>query len=658
MKAINTFKRGIVAIGLLAAVNAAPSKETSLADLVFHNGSIYTLDSVSSKTSALAVKNGIIIFVGSNADAQRHIGKSTKVVNLHGRAAIPGLVDSHMHTLPGGLSLLKCDLNYQPLNIEKVLAHVQGCIDGEPNTADDAWVEVVNLDYPSLVTLSGSVSKIQLDTLKTKRPIYIRASDYHTLLANSRGLSVSNVTASTPDPPGGVVERVSGGNEPSGVLRDNASRLIKVPDPTADQNLQAGRAALQLLRGAGITTFQEASAGEGHRTVFEAIRKEGGLSARAFFDYRIEPPSSVDGVADLVSKTVKIISSLHDNSTIQPVPTLRWQAIKAFVDGVITYPARTAALIEPYWNLVNGSNTTWAPDPKTLIKPYWSSEILTRTLSGLFSNGIDAQLHVDGDLAVRIGLDAAESFRKQHPGHNFRLGLAHDELSHQDDWARFAQLKVDPIMSFQWSQLSSFYIPSTFASLGDYRLRNLQAYAQIEKAGRPVVYGSDWPIDPLDEFLALKVAVTRSGDPQNPNSPASQGPPYDGVFPGEGISREAALRAITINGARFLRADRHIGSLEKHKLADIVVLENNYFQVPEAALGRQRVLLTVVGGEVVYLADGAGEGFEGITAKFPNSNKTSGGLSQRAIGGFDRKDLSKSGKMAAAKLRKRGQCVH
>jgi predicted amidohydrolase YtcJ len=259
--------------------------------------------------------------------------------------------------------------------------------------------------------------------------------------------------------------------------------------------VQAGYAALQLLREAGITTFQEASASAEYDTVFKTIMEQGGLSARAYFDYLIEPPSSVDDVPSLVAKTIDVVRSFNNNtSTMQPAPSLRWQAIKAFIDGVITYPSRTAATIEPYWNLVNGSNTTWAPDPSTMKKPYWHPEILTRTLSGLFLGGVDAQLHVDGDLSVRMGLDAAESFRKEYPNHDIRLGLAHDELSHEDDWSRFAQLGVDAIMSFQWSQLSSSYIPNTFPSLADYRRKNLQAYAQIEKAGRPVVYGSDWPV--------------------------------------------------------------------------------------------------------------------------------------------------------------------
>lgn len=519
-------------------------------------------------------------------------------------------------------------------------------------------MEVVNLDYPTLVSRSDSIDKITLDVLKTKRPVIIHTSDLHTVLANSRALEISNITANTPDPSGGIVERLPGSKEPSGVLEDNASKLLALPLPTPEEAVQSGLSALQLLRQSGITTFQEAAAQVEYNAVFQAIQQRGGLRARAYFDYRIEAPNSINDVPEHVSKSVKLIRSLDNNSTMQPAPSIKWQAVKAFLDGVITYPSRTAALIEPYWSLVNGSNTTWVPDPSTLKKPYWEPETLKRTLSGIFLASIDAQLHADGDLSVRIGLDAAESFRKEHPDHDFRLGLAHDELSNEDDWGGFAELKVDPIMSFQWSQLSSSYLPSTFPSIADYRRLNLQAYAQIKKAGRPVIYGSDWPVDPLDYFLALKIAVTRSGDPGNPHSAASQGAPYNGTFPSEGISREAALRAVTINGAKFLRAGQYIGSLEVGKFADMIVLENDYFTVPEEMLGRQRVQLTMVGGEAVYIAKETGHKFGNITAKFPDDDKASVALDRKAVGDLHRTQVTVRGAANVARLRKRKEYVH
>ncbi|KAG5762704.1 hypothetical protein H9Q72_009176 [Fusarium xylarioides] len=610
-------------VSALLATASAVKPVVKPADVVFVNGEIYTMCPSNGHASALAVRGGKIEYVGSKKSADKYIGKNTKVIDLKGKMAMPGLVDSHMHVLSGGLFLLKCDLSYQTLPIEDVIEHIQGCIDGETGKTDDDWLEVVNMDYAGLVEKSGNVGKKQLDKLNTKRPIIIRSSDYHTILANSRALELSNIDSSTKDPSDGKVVRLPGSQEPSGALSDGASALLAgPPPPTAEENVQAGRAALKLLREAGITTFQEAAAGEEHHTLFSTIKAEDGLSARAYFDYRIEAPKSIDGVPALVKDVVKKLTPWHDNKAIGPKPTLKWQAIKAFIDGVITYPANTAALIDPYWAPVNSSNLNgkWAPDKNSLNNPYWNPAVLTKTLELLFLAGFDVQLHVDGDLAVRVGLNAAELFRKKYPRKDFRLGLAHDELSHEKDWPRFAKLKVDPIVSYQWAQLSSFYIPNTFKSLADYRKDNLQAWAEIEKAGRPLVYGSDWPIDPLDKFLALK-----------------------------------ALQSITINGARFLRADKQIGSLEVGKLADIIILENNFFKVPESKLGRQKVLLTMVGGEVVYVADG--QNF-GVKAKFPNDDKTSAKLARRTIGGFNANALSERAKADAAKLRKRGTCVH
>ncbi|KAG5813749.1 hypothetical protein H9Q74_004583 [Fusarium xylarioides] len=610
-------------VSALLATASAVKPVVKPADVVFVNGEIYTMCPSNGHASALAVRGGKIEYVGSKKSADKYIGKNTKVIDLKGKMAMPGLVDSHMHVLSGGLFLLKCDLSYQTLPIEDVIEHIQGCIDGETGKTDDDWLEVVNMDYAGLVEKSGNVGKKQLDKLNTKRPIIIRSSDYHTILANSRALELSNIDSSTKDPSDGKIVRLPGSQEPSGALSDGASALLAgPPPPTAEENVQAGRAALKLLREAGITTFQEAAAGEEHHTLFSTIKAEDGLSARAYFDYRIEAPKSIDGVPALVKDVVKKLTPWHDNKAIGPKPTLKWQAIKAFIDGVITYPANTAALIDPYWAPVNSSNLNgkWAPDKNSLNNPYWNPAVLTKTLELLFLAGFDVQLHVDGDLAVRVGLNAAELFRKKYPRKDFRLGLAHDELSHEKDWPRFAKLKVDPIVSYQWAQLSSFYIPNTFKSLADYRKDNLQAWAEIEKAGRPLVYGSDWPIDPLDKFLALK-----------------------------------ALQSITINGARFLRADKQIGSLEVGKLADIIILENNFFKVPESKLGRQKVLLTMVGGEVVYVADG--QNF-GVKAKFPNDDKTSAKLARRTIGGFNANALSERAKADAAKLRKRGTCVH
>ncbi|KAK5652405.1 hypothetical protein OQA88_10597 [Cercophora sp. LCS_1] len=251
-----------------------------VADIVFCNGSIYTIDKQFSKASSLAVKNGIITDVGTDSRAQKWVGNTTKVVDLQGRMVMPGLVDAHMHVVSGGEFLLKCNLNYQPLPIAGVLAHVQGCIDAEDEdkAGDDVWLEVVNMDWPGLVGASGLVSKLDLDQLDTKRPVLLRSADYHTVLVNSRALQISSITAATPDPANGVVGRMPGSQEPSGVLNDDAASLLAGPPrPSLPESIVAGKAALRLLREEGITTFQDAAANPTFNAIFNAIKAKDAL---------------------------------------------------------------------------------------------------------------------------------------------------------------------------------------------------------------------------------------------------------------------------------------------------------------------------------------------------------------------------------------------
>ncbi|KAM5350825.1 hypothetical protein ACJ41O_007330 [Fusarium nematophilum] len=649
---------------LLAALSSLPPVFASdtrgcVADTVFHNGSIYTLDQASSMHRAMAVKDGYITFLGTDECVQPFIGPETLVFDLEGRMAMPGLVDAHMHVLSGGAGLLKCNMNYQPLDLKEVLDHIQGCLDSDPDKSDDDWLEVIALDYYTLSDVTGGVTKKDLDKLKTKRPILVQSADRHTFWVNSIALKASGITAATKNPAGGVVERLPGGKEPSGILQDNASGLLAGPaPPTPKDNIESVKAALKLLREEGVTTFQDAAANAGIAKAFAAVKKEGGLSARGFFDYRIDAPNSTKEVDALVEDVVNVTSTWDDPAELGPVPSLKWHAVKIYVDGVILYPANTGALLEPYFMPV-GNGSVWEPDPDSRPEPYWSTEILSAVLGELFCKRIDAQIHVDGDLAVRVALDAVEDIRNTHPHLNdYRVGLAHNEVTDPSDWPRFAELKADPIMSFQWSQASSVWIPNGLKSMGAVRSNYLEAWGEMAKFGSRIVYGSDWPIDPLDEWLAIKAGVTRSGDPTNPNSPASQGAPYNGTgLPGLSLSREQAIRAITTESSRFVRADEHIGSLEVGKIADVIILKANYFEVPDDEIARQKSLMTMVGGEVVYIAEGVDFG-NGAVAKFLNNGTMDLAIEKRSVGGIQGRSLSEEGREAMQRLATRNACDH
>ncbi|KAF3797184.1 hypothetical protein GCG54_00009154 [Colletotrichum gloeosporioides] len=402
-----------------------------------------------------------------------------------------------------------------------------------------------------------------------------------------------------------------------------------------------------ILRQKGITTWQDALATNEHWGSWNILKDSSELSSQGYFDYRIQPPPTLEAVDTVVAETIALLASRNDDSTVSARPTLKWQAIKALLDGIMPFSARTAANKDPFWR------PEWVPDPSAIAPLYWDSEILAKTLEGLWLGSVDAQLHVDGDRAVHVSLDAADAFRRNHPdAPPIHLALAQASLTLAENWPRFAELGVDVVFQYQFSQLAPMWIPDTFNSIGEYRMGNLDAYL-MHRSRR--LDAPQCTVDPLDVWLALKAGVTRWGDPSSPNSAASSSELYDGPFPGRGISRESVLKGATINGAKFLRADEQIGSLEVGKLADIIVTEKNFFEVPDEELGRNRVLLTMLGGEV----DGAQSIFgRYITPKFPNNNTVTAKMARRVIGGLHGEHLDTQGRAEVVRMRKHQGCGH
>jgi predicted amidohydrolase YtcJ len=206
---------------------------------------------------------------------------------------------------------------------------------------------------------------------------------------------------------------------------------------------------------------------------------------------------------------------------------MKWHAVKMFMDGVLLYPANTGSLIEPYFQPV-ANTSMWAPKSDFGPKTYWNKELLSLTLTKLFKNNIDAQIHVDGDLAVRTALDALEELRNKNPKlRDYRVGFAHNEVTDPSDWPRFAELKADPIMSFQWSQASSVWLPNGVKSMGPRRSHYMEAFGELAKFGSAIVYGSDWPVrhhkidlKNIDTNIIRRLILWMSGSPSKPASRA------------------------------------------------------------------------------------------------------------------------------------------
>jgi predicted amidohydrolase YtcJ len=563
-----------------------------------------TIDANNSVQQAVAVRDGKIVYVGTNAGAADWVGANTKVIDLGGRMLMPGFVDAHLHALAGGRALLQCDLAYAPLSHAQLAAQIQTCLSSTAAREPDAWLEVVNWDRQATSSISGDPTKALLDGLTTQRPIVITSSDFHSVLANSRALSLAGVTAATPDPSGGKFLRDAKG-APTGICEDAASWQVKAaipPDTDADL-LKQGRAALAAMREQGITTFMDAASSDVHGKTFKALQQSGELTARANFALALVPEMAAVSPTNTIAAAKTLATSMDQGSPVA-APGLNARIVKVFMDGVVNAPADTGALLTPYFtNKGTDAAPNWQPGSNS-GSVYYPPEVLKPLMLAAADAGLDFHAHATGERAVRQALDAYENVRTQRPKADFRPAIAHDETVAVADYPRFAALNVSATMSFQWAQRASYSIGETENHLGPDRFARMEPFGSLRNAGARVVSGSDWPIDPFDTFLALKVGVTRSGDPINPHSAASLAPIFEGKINNDpALSRADALRSITMNAAYQLRLESFIGSIEVGKFADMIVLDKNFMTVPEEELGRNKVLLTMVGGKVVMALD-------------------------------------------------------
>ncbi|MCY1646620.1 amidohydrolase [Caulobacter sp. SL161] len=577
---------------LLSAASTALAQSATPADTVFRNGYVYTVDGKDSVQQALAVRDGKIVFVGSNAAVAKHVGPKTRNVDLKGRMLMPGLVDGHSHPLAGGSSQRACNLDYLPLTEAEFLERIQACLDKAKAGDDD--ILVVGGWYRQFMRPKGvNPTAATLDRLRTKRPVVVRNRDGHSILLNSRALALAEIDDKTPNPPGGKIVR-DGAGRATGILEDGAGDLIgrKLPAPTEQDALEDGRAAFKYLASHGVTSLLDAAASEPSLEIYKKLAAEGAMTARvhaAMFlgTTRVEAPAET--VAWL-----KTLRARYDDPSAGTAPTLRVDTAKMFLDGVIQAPAQTARLTEPYWtNHGDDAHPVWGPG-EHLGELYTSPAQLKPMLLALGEAGLNPHIHAIGDGAVRVALDGYEALRQAHPGLDIRPAIAHTELVEPADYPRFKALNVAPVMSYQWSIPAPNSVTGAKNYLGPERFERMEPFDKLQAAGATLAYGSDWPVDRLNYWLALQASMTRAGD-------GTYGDEFAGrLNSAPGLTRAQALRSITYNSSWQVHQDKTTGSLEVGKLADLIVLDRNVMTVPVSEVSKTKVLMTMIGGKVVY----------------------------------------------------------
>jgi predicted amidohydrolase YtcJ len=602
-------------VGLIALAAAPAAQAAKPADTVLRNGFVYTVDARDSVAEAVAVRNGAIVYVGSDKGARRFTGPGTRVVNLKGRMVMPGLQDGHIHDVTRS-DQKTCDLEAAPLSVPELQARLRACLDDPELGGPDDWLQVTNLYMQFLKPAGTAPHKSMLDALGTSRPIVVTAAvTGHTTLVNSKGLQLAGITAGTPDPPGGRIEHDPNG-EPNGLLQDTAAdavfALIPPPPPvTAARRLQLARQRMRDFNREGITSFMQPAADAALIKLFHRLSRAGKLTARAHFAVisDLSEYTTKATRAKLFARVAKLRRQVERSEKL-PRAVTAWRpgkpkgrrlvarpgvvvdAVKIFLDGIAQFPGQTAAMLQPYL----GTNGQPRTDPGARGELYVDGSTLDPTVIGLERRGFQSHIHAIGDRAVRTALDAFAAARKANGNRHSHPTIAHAEVVSPSDYKRFGRYDVTASMGLQWAKPAPDSTDAVKPYMSGNRWDLYEPTAPITRGGGRVSLGSDCCLDPFDEWFDLEVAILREADW------GAEFPQFAGKLNAlSGLTLKQGIRAVTINAAYQMHQEKVTGSLEKGKLADLVVLDQNITKVARDDISDTDVLMTMVGGKRVWV---------------------------------------------------------
>lgn len=538
--------------------------QQSPADLIVTNARIYTSDVNRPVAEALAVRAGVIAFVGSNRGALALAGPKTERLDLAGKTVIAGMVDAHAHLLNLGQALRTVDL-VGTRSYDEVIARV---VERAKTARAGEWIRGRGWDqndwadtrFPTHAALSRAVPN---------NPVYLTRVDGHAALVNARALELAQVTAATADPSGGRLIRDSAGN-PTGVLVDNAQAVVGrvIPAASATELREQTLAAIAEANRWGLTGIHDAGVGPEGIAVYEALAKEGRYNLRNYVMIRAS-----DSVLDAFMK-LGPRNGLYGGR-------LWFRSIKITADGALG--SRGAALLEPYSD--DPGNTGLLTTPPERIK-----SVAVRALRA----GFQVNVHAIGDRANRIVLDQFEAALREVPTADHRFRIEHAQILSYQDIPRFAELDVIPSMQGSHQTSDMYWAPNR---LGVARLSGAYAWRSLLNTGVIIPNGSDFPVEAVNPLISFHSFITRQ-DAENF--------PAGGWMPEQRTTRQEALWSITLWPAYAAFMETESGTLTAGKFADFVVLDRDIMTVAPEEILRTRVLLTVLGGRTVYKYEAPG----------------------------------------------------
>ena len=553
-----------LAVALLAALLARPSSAQQRppaprpADLIVTNARIYTVDEGRPVAEAMAIRGGRIDFIGSVRGALAHRGSATRVLDLAGRTVIPGMVDAHAHLRGLGEALRTVDLT-GTRSYDEVIARVAARAKELPA---GSWVlgrgwdqnDWADTRFPTHEALSRAVPG---------HPVFLERVDGHAAIANARAMQAANLSATATDPAGGRIERMAGG-APSGVFVDDAMGLVAqaIPALTRAEVRALTIAAIREANRWGLTGIHDAGVSRETIDVYESLAAEGKYDLRNYVMI-----SSEDSTIDHYLRRGPQ-NGLHEGR-------LWIRSIKISADGALG--SRGAALLEPYSDEPSHSGLVTTP-------PERIRAIAERALRA----GFQVNVHAIGDRGNRLVLDAFEDALRTVPAGDHRFRIEHAQILHHSDIPRFAELDVIPSMQAV-HQTSDMYWAGN--RLGPTRLYGAYAWRSLLATGVIIPNGSDFPVEAVNPLLSFKAAITRSD---------ARDWPLGGWFPEQRMTRDEALKSMTIWPAHAAFQENELGSLSPGKYADFVVLDRDIMTVAEESILGTEVVATYLGGRPVY----------------------------------------------------------
>lgn len=542
----------------LSAQGAQAQTAPAPADLIVTNARVYTADDARPLVEAFAVRDGRIVFVGSQREATMLKGASTRMLDAEGRTIIPGMVDAHAHFAGLAQKLRAVDL-VGTRSLDEVVARVA---EKARNLPKGTWITGRGWDqnawadtrFPTHEALSAAIPD---------HPVMLTRVDGHAGFVNAAAMRLAGLTRTTKDPDGGKILKDAQGN-PTGVLIDRAQGIVgaKVPEFTREEMRSALKDAVARMHSFGLVGMHDAGASRANIDLFEDMAQKQELNLRLYVMIG-------DDSAALRHYFAQGPRSGLYNGQV-------WvRAVKLYADGAMG--SRGAALLEPYSDDPNNTGLL-------LSAPQHIQDVAEAGLRA----GFQVNTHAIGDRGNRVVLDAYEKALGLAPRVDHRFRVEHAQILHYDDIPRFAQLGVIPSMQASHQTSDMYWIGKR---LGPTRLYGAYAWQSLLQTGVVIPNGSDFPVEEVNPLISFHAAIARQD---------GRDWPAGGWYPEQKMSREDALRSMTIWPAYSGFQEKELGSITPGKYADFVMLDQDIMRVPVELVLKTKVLATYVGGKAVY----------------------------------------------------------